>query len=215
MPIRRPVQDNTPALRTRGAGRGEIGNDHILEVLDIGSLPNGERYLVMRVSGRRDAGCAHRTAAGHPDGQAGGADRAPVSCGAVFGARGGDHSSGSQAREHLHSSFEGRARGFREAHRLRNLEVLAAFPRGRNPDDAGRHRPRDALLHVARAGARRPGDGRAQRHLFVRRHPVRGRHRAAAVRGGLVQRADVQDRARASSVAAAIRRVTRRRSSPR
>ena len=26
---------------------GEIGNDHILEVLDLGSLPNGDRYLVM------------------------------------------------------------------------------------------------------------------------------------------------------------------------
>src|ERR1700727_115121 len=26
---------------------GEIGNDHILEVLDIGSLPNGDRYLIM------------------------------------------------------------------------------------------------------------------------------------------------------------------------
>src|SRR5579859_7621330 len=26
---------------------GEIGNDHILEVLDLGSLPNGDRYIVM------------------------------------------------------------------------------------------------------------------------------------------------------------------------
>ena len=26
---------------------GEIGNDHILEVLDLGSLPNGDRYMVM------------------------------------------------------------------------------------------------------------------------------------------------------------------------
>jgi serine/threonine protein kinase len=26
---------------------GQIGNDHILEVLDLGSLPNGDRYLVM------------------------------------------------------------------------------------------------------------------------------------------------------------------------
>ena len=26
---------------------GEIGSDHILEVLDLGSLPNGDRYLVM------------------------------------------------------------------------------------------------------------------------------------------------------------------------
>jgi eukaryotic-like serine/threonine-protein kinase len=26
---------------------GEIGNDHILEVLDIGSLPNGDRYMIM------------------------------------------------------------------------------------------------------------------------------------------------------------------------
>jgi eukaryotic-like serine/threonine-protein kinase len=26
---------------------GEIGNDHILEVLDLGSLPNGDRYMIM------------------------------------------------------------------------------------------------------------------------------------------------------------------------
>ena len=29
----------------RAAGR--IGGDHILEVLDLGSLPNGDRYMVM------------------------------------------------------------------------------------------------------------------------------------------------------------------------
>src|SRR6478752_7144869 len=26
---------------------GRIGNDHILEVLDIGQLPNGDRYIIM------------------------------------------------------------------------------------------------------------------------------------------------------------------------
>src|SRR5690606_34845563 len=26
---------------------GRIGNDHILEVLDLGELPNGERFMVM------------------------------------------------------------------------------------------------------------------------------------------------------------------------
>ncbi len=34
-------------LRARGAGRGRIGNDHILEVLDLGVLPTGDRFMVM------------------------------------------------------------------------------------------------------------------------------------------------------------------------
>ncbi len=41
---------NSDAIRRferEAQAAGEIGNDHILEVLDLGSLPNGDRYMVM------------------------------------------------------------------------------------------------------------------------------------------------------------------------
>jgi serine/threonine-protein kinase len=41
---------NSDAIRRfehEAQAAGEIGNDHILEVLDMGSLPNGDRYMVM------------------------------------------------------------------------------------------------------------------------------------------------------------------------
>src|ERR1700722_18789114 len=41
---------NTDAIRRferEAQAAGEIGNDHILEVLDLGSLPTGDRYMVM------------------------------------------------------------------------------------------------------------------------------------------------------------------------
>ncbi len=39
--------DSVRRFEREAQAAGEIGNDHILEVLDIGSLPNGDRYLVM------------------------------------------------------------------------------------------------------------------------------------------------------------------------
>jgi eukaryotic-like serine/threonine-protein kinase len=40
-------QDIIRRFEREAQAAGEIGNDHILEVLDMGSLPSGERYMVM------------------------------------------------------------------------------------------------------------------------------------------------------------------------
>lgn len=40
-------QDIIRRFEREAQAAGEIGNDHILEVLDLGSLPGGERYMVM------------------------------------------------------------------------------------------------------------------------------------------------------------------------
>jgi serine/threonine-protein kinase len=40
-------QDAIRRFEREAQAAGEIGNDHILEVLDLGSLPNGDRYMVM------------------------------------------------------------------------------------------------------------------------------------------------------------------------
>src|SRR5580698_4896970 len=39
--------DSVRRFEREAQAAGQIGNDHILEVLDLGSLPNGDRYLVM------------------------------------------------------------------------------------------------------------------------------------------------------------------------
>jgi serine/threonine-protein kinase len=39
--------ENIRRFEREAQAAGEIGNEHILEVLDIGSLPNGDRYMVM------------------------------------------------------------------------------------------------------------------------------------------------------------------------
>jgi serine/threonine-protein kinase len=40
-------EENIRRFEREAQAAGEIGNEHILEVLDIGSLPNGDRYMVM------------------------------------------------------------------------------------------------------------------------------------------------------------------------
>src|SRR5690349_12972583 len=40
-------QDIIRRFEREAQAAGEIGNDHILEVLDLGSLPDGDRYMVM------------------------------------------------------------------------------------------------------------------------------------------------------------------------
>ena len=71
-----------------------------------------------------------------------------------------------------------------------------------------------ALLHVARAGARRPQPRRARGPLRVRRHHLRGAHGAAAVHRGELQRAAAADpqreaAARRASCGPRCRRVRR------
>ncbi|HSC89715.1 MAG TPA: serine/threonine-protein kinase [Polyangiaceae bacterium] len=58
-----PSEDQTAArrfeLEARAAGR--IGNDHILEVLDIGALPDGSQYMVMEfLDGEPFSACLQR-----------------------------------------------------------------------------------------------------------------------------------------------------------
>src|SRR5580700_2456319 len=40
-------KENIRRFEREAQAAGEIGNEHILEVLDIGALPNGDRYMVM------------------------------------------------------------------------------------------------------------------------------------------------------------------------
>jgi eukaryotic-like serine/threonine-protein kinase len=39
--------DSVRRFEREAQAAGQIGNDHILEIIDLGSLPNGDRYLVM------------------------------------------------------------------------------------------------------------------------------------------------------------------------
>ena len=105
---------------------------------------------------------------------------AQVARGLGGGAREGDRPPRREARERLRD--EGRAR---EGPRLRPREGAARAeteaPTAARPH-AARGRPRDRLVHVARAAARRLERRRAQRRLLARRRPLRAPVGQAAVR---------------------------------
>ena len=100
-----------------------------------------------------------------------------------------------QAREHHHPHD----RRNREDHGLRDREDRDVEPHGDRPV------PRDAELHVARAGDGR-GRGRAERPLLARRRPVRAPHEEEAVPRRQPDVDLVQDRPRGVPAAADVRR---------
>ena len=200
-------------LRARGEAHGRLPSPEHRRAL----RPGGVRGPTRARAGARRGADARRAARDRSDPAAGSArHRPPGGRGARARARARHHPPRPQAREHqadpggpgegprLRAGPAPR-RGVEPGRRAAELAHAVAV------GDAGGSDPGDRALHVARAGAG-AGRGSWQRHLVVRRDPVRDADRRAAVPGGdSLGRARVRaaDRGRVGSASRRRRRPRR------
>ena len=155
---------------------GRIGSPHIVETYDAGTLDSGEPYLVMELlEGETLEARLTRKGLFDPE------EIVAIFAQAAEGANAA-HEAGIIHRdlkpENLFLAKTNDGMRVKPA-RLRRVDLRRAPPpRAR---DAGGHAARHAVLHVARAGARRDEARRAQRRLRARRDDARVRDRRAPV----------------------------------
>ena len=213
-------KDADPSLPARGACRGR---DRAPQHLRRDRPRDARRREPLHRHGappRRDAGRPRRVR-GRPPVRRRHRHPRPGALGARRGARAADRSPRHQAGERLSHAARGLPAA-REAPRLRRLEDDRSAPAaglrpGRPRPHAHGHGDGDAVLHGARAGPRRARPRRARRPLRLRRDPLRGAHRPAAVHGARTttrcsSRSSRRRRARRASFAPRFRRRSTRSS---
>ena len=188
---------------------GTVGNDHILEILDMGALPDGERYMVMEFR-RRDAHRAHQAA--RPGLQR---RKRPlrVSCSQVLRGLAAAHGAGIVHRDLKPDNIFvlKELSGIRDYVKIIDLGI-SKFTEGgcaSSRHDPDRRAHGHAPLHGARAGDGQRRDRSPNGHLRGRDHSVRIRHGSRAVPGGDLQSAALRDRAREDHPRAAVRAGSR------